>query len=70
MCIRDRFNAKAESSYFVGDTEYDIKTAQNAKMRSIGVLWGMSEKEKLESYDPDHLFEEPQDMLRFFKENL
>jgi hypothetical protein len=30
----------------------------------------MSGKEKLESYGPDHLFEDPQDMLGFFKENL
>ena len=68
--VLDMFNAKAESSYFVGDTEYDIKTAQNAGMVSVGVLWGMSDKEKLESFNPDHLFEEPQDMLGFFKENL
>ena len=68
--VLDMFNAKTESSYFVGDTEYDIKTAQNVGMVSVGVLWGMSGKEKLQSYDPDHMFEEPQDMLRFFEENL
>ena len=68
--VLKRFNAKPELSYFVGDTEYDIKTAHNAGMISLGVLWGMSDKDKLESFNPDYLFEDPKSMLGFFEENL
>ena len=68
--VLKRFNAKPELSYFVGDTEYDIKTAHNAGMISLGVLWGMSDKDKLESFNPDYLFEDPRSMLGFFEENL
>ncbi len=68
--VLKQFNAKPKLSYFVGDTEYDIKTAHNAGMISLGVLWGMSERDKLQSFGPDHLFSEPQDMLNFFEENF
>ena len=39
-------------------------------MISLGVLWGMSERDKLQSFGPDHLFSEPQDMLNFLKKIL
>ena len=65
--VLDTFNAKPEVSYFVGDTEYDIKTAQNAGMISIGVAWGMSSKDKLSSFEPDHIFEKPKELFRFFE---
>ena len=68
--ILKKLNAKPENSYFVGDTEYDVKTAHNAGMISLGVVWGMSNKDKLESFNPNHLFEDPKSMLDFFKENL
>ena len=65
--VLKKFNCDPGTSYFVGDTGYDINTAKNAGMISIGVQWGMSNKEKLLAFEPDHLFIEPEDLLRFFK---
>ena len=65
--VLSEFNAKANQSFFIGDTGYDIMTAKNADMVSLGVLWGMSDKQKLSSFDPDHLFEKPDDLFYFFQ---
>jgi phosphoglycolate phosphatase len=64
--VLNKFNARAENSFFVGDTGYDINTAKNAGMISIGVLWGMSSEQKLSAFAPDHMFENSQELLRFF----
>ena len=34
---------------FVGDTPIDVRTAKNAGMISIGVLWGFRTREELEA---------------------
>ena len=65
--VLSEFNAKANQSFFIGDTGYDIMTAKNADMVSLGVLWGMSDKQKLSSFDPDYLFEKPDDLFYFFQ---
>ena len=65
--VLNEFNAKANQSFFIGDTGYDIMTAKNADMVSLGVLWGMSDKQKLSSFDPAHLFEKPDDLFYFFQ---
>ncbi len=39
----------AENAYFVGDSDVDVKTAENAGIDFIGVLWGFREKRVLES---------------------
>lgn len=64
--VLSEFNSRAGDSFFVGDTGYDITTAQNAGMISLGVLWGMSTGAKLSIFNPDHIFEEPEQLLRFF----
>ena len=65
--VLEEYNAKPEKSFFVGDTEYDIMTAQNSEMISLGVMWGMSNKEKLSSFNADHLFDEPKHLFEFFQ---
>jgi phosphoglycolate phosphatase len=65
--VLKKFNAKAEQSFFIGDTGYDVMMAKNSNMISLGVLWGMSDKQKLSSFDPDHLFEAPEDLFHFFQ---
>ena len=65
--VLEKFNVKAEQSFFIGDTGYDVMMAKNSNMISLGVLWGMSDKDKLSSFDPDHLFEKPEDLFHFFQ---
>jgi len=45
--IAKGFNLKPEEIFYVGDSSVDMKTASNAKMKSIGVLWGFRPKEEL-----------------------
>ena len=42
-------------TYMIGDTATDIKTATNARARSIGVLWGYRAREELLEAGADHI---------------
>lgn len=48
--------AKAETRpLYVGDSNVDMRTAQNARMDACGVLWGFREKDELEALKPAHI---------------
>lgn len=46
LCL---MNVSKEETLYVGDSEADAFTAQNAQLMSIGVLWGFRTKEQLQS---------------------
>lgn len=48
---------------YVGDSEVDFQTAQNAKMKCISVLWGFRTKEELKHFGADTFIEEPSELL-------
>ena len=58
-----KHNVNQEEAIFVGDSTVDIQTAKNAKITSIGVLWGLGTKDQLEEQKPDYLIETPIDLL-------
>lgn len=41
------FNIKNNNTMFIGDSEVDVATGKNAKMRTIAVTWGFREEDKL-----------------------
>ena len=45
--VLEIIGSKAENSIFIGDSEVDIQTAQNADIPCISVLWGLKSKEFL-----------------------
>ena len=45
--IIDKFGAEKDECIYVGDTVVDIKTAENAGIFSVGVLWGCCETGEL-----------------------
>lgn len=49
--------------YFVGDSEIDIKTAENAEMSAIGVSWGFR---NLSEFKKNTLVTSPAEILKFF----
>ena len=53
----------SECLYF-GDTNTDMKTGKNAKMTTVGVLWGFRWREELAAFHPEFLLEKPQDILK------
>ena len=48
---------------YVGDSKTDIMTAKNAKLRSIGVLWGFRDEKELVSSGADYIARKPSDIL-------
>lgn len=55
--IAKSFNLKPEEIFFIGDTPTDIKTAKNANMKSVGVLWGFRPKKELVESGADFIVE-------------
>ncbi len=53
---------------FVGDSDVDMKTAQNAGMHPIGVTWGYRSREALLAAGAEHLLESVAELLSFFEE--
>lgn len=50
---------------YIGDSEVDLKTAQNAGMKSIVVSWGFRTKEELELFPVENLVEVPSEILNY-----
>lgn len=54
---------------YVGDSETDMKTAKNAGLKSVGVLWGFRDYETLKENGADHIIERPEELLTILKES-
>ena len=52
---------------FIGDSEVDIRTAQNAGFASVAVSWGFRDRSVLEDCDPDIIIDHPSQLLEIFK---
>ena len=48
-------NTDASEAYYVGDSDVDMITAENAKIESIGVLWGFRDKQTLVNSGAVHI---------------
>lgn len=55
--------AKKEDVLYVGDSDVDVQTAQNAGVRVCAVTWGFRSRELLEGYRPDFVTGNPADIL-------
>lgn len=58
-------DVSAKQTLFVGDSEIDIQTAQNAGIFSVGVAWGYRNSELLLAQGVDLLIEQPSELLSF-----
>ncbi len=67
--IANAFRLKPCEIVYVGDTATDIKTAKNAGMQSIGVLWGFRTKEELVENGADYIVETPQQIWDIIQKN-
>ena len=61
------FNCRSSEALFVGDSIVDIKTAQNANISSVGVLWGNGIKEDFKKQQSDFILEKPQEILEILE---
>lgn len=63
--ILARAGVPAADALYVGDSEVDMQTAQNAGLRACGVLWGFRSRAVLEKYHPVYLVNQPQILLKW-----
>lgn len=61
--------SKAENSFYIGDSDTDIKTAENAGVESIGVAWGFRGREALEAAGAGYIAETPWDIMKQLEDN-
>ncbi len=55
--LMEELGVTKEECVFVGDTNVDIRTAKNAGMKSIGVLWGFRDEKELFDAGADYIIE-------------
>lgn len=51
-----------ENTVIIGDTTYDMEMANNAQIKSIGVVWGYHERSSLLRSGADYIAEQPDDL--------
>lgn len=49
---------------YIGDTNTDIQTANNAGLTSVGVLWGFRDRLELEKEGATYIVDKPSDILK------
>lgn len=62
--IMRQVGVTADDTLYVGDSDVDMQTAQNAGVDACAVLWGFRSREELSAYRPVLLAEKPSDILR------
>lgn len=68
--IMKEFGVSKEECLYIGDTATDIKTAKNAELTSIGVLWGFRDRAELEGAGADFIIGHPSEIIDIAKERL
>ncbi|MBP3687569.1 MAG: HAD family hydrolase [Alphaproteobacteria bacterium] len=58
-------NAENEKNIYIGDSEVDIKTAQNAGLPCISVSWGFRSKKYLQSIGATTIIDSPKELLKY-----
>lgn len=58
----DLLGSTPGEAVMIGDTYFDMEAGRNAGMRIGAVLYGKVDRERLLSYQPDFLFETPEDL--------
>ncbi len=65
--ISKALNVELKDIFYIGDTGTDMKTAVNAGMIPIGVLWGFRGEDELLEHGAKHLVESPQKLWELIK---
>ncbi len=58
-----QLGSRAECALYVGDSEVDVATAQNAGLFCVGVTWGFRSRALLEEKGADCIIERPSELL-------
>ena len=63
--IADKMKLSPAEILYIGDSETDMKTGQNAGMDTIVVAWGFRGAEELKAYHATYIAENPEDILKY-----
>ena len=65
-----KYKIKPDETLIITDSVGDVKEAHEVKMKAIGVIWGIHEKERLEKNGVDFVAEKPEEILLGIKKIL
>ena len=65
LAVMERLGAGTRSTVYVGDSEVDIQTANNAGVDCISVTWGFKDKDFLIANGAKTFIDAPKELLRF-----
>lgn len=70
--LLEKYNLKPNDAVFITDTIGDIKEANDCKVNTIAVTWGVHERERLEKGNPWRIIDNPEELkpaiLEYFGE--
>lgn len=55
-----------EEALYFGDSNVDIKTAENAKIKAVGVTWGFRSYDELSALSPFKIIDKTEDISKMF----
>lgn len=58
-------NAESEKNIYIGDSDVDMATAQNAGLPCISVSWGFRSRKFLESCGANPIIDTPEELLKY-----
>jgi len=61
--IAQELNTPPAHWLYLGDTNTDMRTARDAGMHPIGVLWGFRDRDELTASGAEHIVAKPEDVL-------
>jgi phosphoglycolate phosphatase len=68
--IMDELGAEPEETLMIGDTEYDLQMANNAKTHGLAVSYGVHEVDRLMQHDPLGCLDDIQELTAWLRERF
>lgn len=59
-----KYNVNKEEACYIGDSDVDMQTAQNAGVHAIAVSWGFRSREFLEKLEPEYIADNTEELKK------
>ncbi len=63
--VLEKLGVAKEECLYVGDSEVDVLTGNNAGLKNISVTWGFRSRELLEHAGAENIIDKPEELLQF-----
>lgn len=68
--LLEKMGIEADECLYIGDSQVDIKTARNAKMKCVSVTWGFASLDVLLEHEPEILVNHPREIIDLIEREL